>query len=369
MKRLTVFLDGTWQKLDQPDPTNIAKLAQSVAHTDSQGTEQIVYYDRGVGADSLTHKATKRMISGITGEGLEDSLMNAYMFLCWNYTTGDEIYIFGFSRGAFTARSLCGLIRNAGLLHRPFAEMASEAYRHYRSKHHPDVDESAEFRKNYSYDPIPITYVGVFDTVGQRGIPSNFGPIAWLWNRRLQFHDLALSARIQSARHACAIDELRGAFPVTPWENLDELNRKRSFDPADPKAPYQQRWFPGSHGEVGGGVGSKLANITLDWVAKGAAMCGLEYTRDKCPLLTYTAPELQDPFAELVANRDWLSVVSGRKLRVLKRYKRPAKPAVSDISMMLSDAAIKRWRHEMKPAYRPAALKRFAKFIDENAQG
>jgi hypothetical protein len=97
-------------------------------------------------------------------------------------------------------------------------------------------------------------------------------------------------------------------------------------------------------------------------------MCGLEYTREKCPLLMYTTPELQDPFAELVANRDWLSVVSGRKLRVLKRYKRPAKPAVSDVSLMMSDAAIKRWRHEMKPAYRPAALKRFAKFMDENAQ-
>jgi uncharacterized protein (DUF2235 family) len=369
MKRLTVFLDGTWQKLDQPDPTNIAKLAQSVAHTDSKGIEQVVYYDRGVGADSLTHKARRRLVSGITGAGLEDSLMNAYLFLSWNYTTGDEIYIFGFSRGAFTARSLCGLIRNAGLLHRPYAEMASQAYQHYRSKHDPDGDEAAAFRKNYSYDPIPITYVGVFDTVGQRGIPSNFGPIAWLWNRSLQFHNLALSRRVQAARHACAIDELRGAFPVTPWENLDDLNRERGVDPADPKAPYQQRWFPGGHGEVGGGVGSKLANITLDWVAQGAAACGLEYTRDKCPLLMYTQPEYQDPFAEIQISRDLLAIMGGRKLRVLRKYKRPAKPAPTDVSLMLSDAAIKRWRHEMTPPYRPAALKRFAKFMDENTPG
>ncbi len=365
MKRLTVFLDGTWQKLDQPDPTNIAKLAQSVAHTDSKGIEQIVYYDRGVGADSLTHKAQRRILSGITGAGLEDALMNAYLFLSWNYTTGDEIYIFGFSRGAYTARSLCGLVRNAGLLHRPYAEMASEAYRHYRSKHKPDQDEAGEFRKRYSYDPVPITYVGVFDTVGQRGIPSNFGPIAWLWNRKLQFHDLTLSARVKSARHACAIDELRGAFPVTPWENLDERNRERGFDPADLNAPYQQRWFPGSHGEVGGGVGSKLANITLHWIAEGARESGLEFMRDRGPLSIYTQPEYQDPFYDFVVNRGLLSL-GGKKLRVLKRYKRPAKPEAADISMMLSDAAIKRWRHQMSPPYRPAALKRFAKLMEDS---
>lgn len=366
MKRLTVFLDGTWQKLDQPDPTNIAKLAQSVAHTDADGVEQIVYYDRGVGADSLTHKARKRLISGITGEGLEDALMDAYLFLSWNYAAGDEIYIFGFSRGAFTARSLCGLIRNAGLLHRPYAEMASSAYKHYRSKHHPDVDESAEFRKNYSYDPVQITYVGLFDTVGQRGIPSNFGPLAWLWNRSLRFHDLTLSGRVQAARHACAIDELRGTFPVTPWENLDQLNRDRGFDPADPKAPYQQRWFPGSHGEVGGGIGSKLANITMSWVAEGAGACGLQFTREKCPLITYSAPEYLDPFVDLVVERDLLSAIGGRRLRVLKRYKRPEKPGAADVSLMLSDAAIKRWRHDLNPPYRPAALKRLAKFIDQS---
>ncbi len=308
MKRLTVFLDGTWQKLDQPDPTNIAKLAQSVAHTDSKGTEQIVYYDRGVGADSLTHKATKRMISGITGEGLEDSLMNAYMFLCWNYTTGDEIYIFGFSRGAFTARSLCGLIRNAGLLHRPYAEMASAAYKHYRSKHHPDVDESAEFRKNYSYDPVPITYVGVFDTVGQRGVPRISG--------RLEFRADCVAVEPQTAiprsgaqqPHSIGAPCLRdrtncvARFPVTPWENLDELNHARGATLPIPRRPTSNAGFPAATAKSAAGVGSKLANITLDWVAKGAAMCGLEYTADKCPLLIYTAPELQDPFVDLLSS-------------------------------------------------------------------
>lgn len=367
MKRLTVFLDGTWQRLDQPDPTNIAKLAQSVSHTDAKGIEQIVYYDRGVGADSLTRKARRRLVSGITGDGLEEALMNAYQFLCWNYADGDEIYVFGFSRGAFTARSLCGLIRKAGILHRPFADMAGQAYSHYRAKAHPDHDEATAFRKNYSYDPVPIKYVGIFDTVGQRGVPSNFGPLAWLWNRSLQFHDLSLSSRVQGARHACAIDELRGAFPVTPWDNLDKLNADRGFNPVDPAAPYQQRWFPGSHGEVGGGVGSKLANITMRWVAEGAIANGLEFGRERCPLILYTTPEHMDPFANLIVERGLLNTFSGRKLRILKRYKRPEKPAAADISLMLSDAAIKRWRHDMKPAYRPAALKRLAKFMDETA--
>jgi uncharacterized protein (DUF2235 family) len=145
MKRLTVFLDGTWQRLTQPDPTNITKLAQSVAHSDPNGVAQIVFYDAGVGAKTVTDKKVGRpLLAGITGQGLDENLTDAYQFLSWNYTTGDEIYIFGFSRGAFTARSLCGLIRNGGLLHRPYIDLTKQAYDHYRSKGHPD--SAVQFR-------------------------------------------------------------------------------------------------------------------------------------------------------------------------------------------------------------------------------
>jgi uncharacterized protein (DUF2235 family) len=366
MKRLAVFMDGTWQRLAQPDPTNIAKLAQSVAHADESGVQQIVYYNRGVGALSEAEaKPGRQFIGGITGEGVEDSISDAYLFLSWNYTSGDEIYIFGFSRGAFAARSLSGLIRNSGLLHRIHAEKAELAFDHYRRKEHPDSDDFVLFRRDYSYDPIPINYIGIFDTVGQRGVPSNLGPIAWLLNRKLQFHDLNLSSLVKSARHACAIDEQRSAFPVTPWDNLDVLNKAAGFDPSDPNAPYQQRWFPGSHGEIGGGVGSSLANIPMKWIAEGAERAGLAFRKDDCWLSKATAPEALDPCVSLIENKGLLSML-GKRYRTLRRYRRPSKPSPADVQLILSEAAIRRWRaDQLQPPYRPPPLKRYATFLDQ----
>ena len=359
MKRLTVFLDGTWQRLTQSDPTNIAKLAQSVAHSDAKGVSQIVFYNAGVGAMTVTDKAEKPLISGITGEGLDENLTAAYQFLSWNYTTGDEVYIFGFSRGAFTARSLCGLIRSGGLLHRPYMDMTQQAYQHYRDRQHPDSDAATTFRRNYSYDPIPIAYVGLFDTVGQLGVPMSI-------NRgKYKFHDLNLSSRVKSARQACALDEDRAVFPLTPWENLDDLNEKAGYRPDDPAAPYQQRWFPGGHGEVGGGTGSMLSNIPLRWIAEGAARTGLAFTAETCPLALYSRPEYQNPLADWTPPTGMLNL-AGRRARLLKKYKKQIKPSPEDISIMLTEAALARWRAEsLAPRYRPKALKALTKFIDE----
>lgn len=363
-KRLCVFLDGTWQTLEQQDPTNIVILAQSVAHYDAEGVQQVVFYNPGVGAHSAADKPKRQLLPGITGAGLDDNLLDAYTFLSWNYTTGDEIYIFGFSRGAFTARSLGGMIRNAGLLHRPFIDRVQEAFRHYRQKDPPDSPEPVTFRKQYSYDPVPITYIGLFDTVGQLGVPS--GPLSGMINNKLRFHDLSLSSRVQAARQACAIDEMRSVFPITPWDNLDELNAGKGISPHDPNAPYQQRWFPGGHGEVGGGSGSKLSNIPLRWVADGAAAAGLVFTAEHCPLAFCSAPDHLDPLADWAPNGGWLSWAGSRQ-RILKRYKRPERPTADDISIMLSDAARKRWRAEgMTPKYRPRALRPFSSLLDEN---
>jgi uncharacterized protein (DUF2235 family) len=365
MKRLVVCLDGTWQRLTQPDPTNIAKIATSVAHSDANGVSQIVFYDAGVGALSITDKKpAKPLIAGITGEGLDDNLTDAYQFLSWNYTTGDEIYIFGFSRGAFTARSLCGLIRNAGLLHRPHIELTNQAYVHYRSKHLPDCDEACEFRTKYSYDPIPIAYIGLFDTVGQLGVPSNFGPLAYFLNGHLKFHDLSLSGRVKSARQACAIDEDRAVFPLTPWENLDERNRDAGFRSDDPDAPYQQRWFPGGHGEVGGGTGSQLSNIPLRWIAEGAERAGLMFTPDDCPLSRCTTPENIDPLAAWTRPTGFLNL-AGKKARNLRKILGNKNPSDEDANMVLTDAAVTRWRAEnLDPPYRPKSLKVLSRFID-----
>jgi uncharacterized protein (DUF2235 family) len=363
MKRLCVFLDGTWQRLHQTDPTNIAKLAQSVAHSDSKGVEQVVFYNAGVGARSVLDQPRRPLIAGITGDGLEDNLTDAYSFLSWNYTTGDEIFVFGFSRGAFTARSLCGMIRKSGLLHRVYIDQVQEAYSQYRSKAKPDDDGPSTFRRNYSYDPIPIAYIGLFDTVGQLGVPA--GWFSGVFNRKYKFHDLNLSSRVKSARQACAIDEDRRVFPLTPWTNLDDLNQERGFQPNDPNAPYQQRWFPGGHGEVGGGSGSTLSNITLCWVAEGAARAGLSFKPEGCPLAMFSDVQYQNPLADWTRANDFLSL-AGRRQRMLKRYTRKEKPTVHDIEMLLSDAALKRWRAaQLTPRYRPRSLKALAEFLDQ----
>jgi uncharacterized protein (DUF2235 family) len=107
MKRLIVCCDGTWQSLANVDPTNVAKLARAVKlKSEKDNIPQILYYDDGVGTNGLID----RIMGGAFGKGLDLVIADAYRFLCMNYSIGDEIYFFGFSRGAYTVRSLAGLI-------------------------------------------------------------------------------------------------------------------------------------------------------------------------------------------------------------------------------------------------------------------
>ena len=138
LKRFVVCFDGTWQKLRQPRPTNIAIIARSVAHTDTQAdgskVPQIVLYSQGVGSnvDALGKdgfldgfsEGLNRVLGGVFGEGLEDAIVETYLRLAFNYEDGDEIYVFGFSRGAFCARSFAGLVGCAGIVSRMHAEKA-----------------------------------------------------------------------------------------------------------------------------------------------------------------------------------------------------------------------------------------------------
>ncbi len=322
MKRIIICMDGTWQTISQQRPTNISLIARSVAHTSRDGTNQIVIYQPGVGSslDALKdkqsglaafNKTITSMIGGIFGEGLEDAILDAYLHLAFNYEAGDEIYIFGFSRGAFSARSLAALIGKCGIVSRRSSACAGEAFELYRD---PDITPTSQTaikfrlehgkregtgaeRRSADHRPV-ITYLGVFDTVGQRGLPATFGPISAMRNKRYAFHDLALGAHVKSARHALAIDEHRRAFPPTPWTNFEELNKPaRAQGKPD---PYQQRWFAGGHGDVGGGNQTRLSSFSLDWIVEGAQLAGLEFDRTPdSPLSQSLSPECMDP-AQLV---------------------------------------------------------------------
>src|SRR5215217_600642 len=135
MKHLIVCCDGTWNRPDQIDrgvaaPTNVAKLALALADTDAAGNRQLLHYQAGVGTRRWEH-----LTGGGLGVGLSRNVIECYRFVVDNYEPGDELYFFGFSRGAFTARSLAGLVRNAGILRPGHRDLIEEAYALYRSPH------------------------------------------------------------------------------------------------------------------------------------------------------------------------------------------------------------------------------------------
>ena len=159
-KRLVVCCDGTWNRPDQlsggvVSPTNVSKLALGVAREGRDGTRQLLYYHHGVGTQRF-----ERMRGGALGFGLSRNVRECYRFLVENYELGDELYFFGFSRGAFTARSAVGLVRNAGILRAEHVGRIKEAYRLYRGRDddsRPNGIEARIFRRMYSHEDCPST--------------------------------------------------------------------------------------------------------------------------------------------------------------------------------------------------------------------
>lgn len=296
-KRIAVFCDGTWSTLkeearEERPETNVALLYRVIkaAPRAPDGTVQIAEHFSGVGVER------DRFWGGATGRGLDKKIEEAYRWLCENYEVGDQVFLFGFSRGAYTARSLAGLIRTIGFLHKhkldvPTIETGMQIYRD-RSENKADGARAAEFRKTNSEawiesgpqgpalvlpsgeicdPPHAIRYLGIWDTVGALGVPQN-APFASKINRKHRFHDTDLSRMVAFARHALAADELRTIFSATPWTNLDKLNAGL------PEPRYLQAWFPGDHGSVGGGgVERRLSDAALVWIAEGAAQAGLAF--------------------------------------------------------------------------------------------
>lgn len=269
MKRLVICCDGTWNTPDQtsggtPSPTNVTKLALGVAG-EADGVPQLLYYHRGVGSYGRA-----RLRGGAFGVGVAHDVLRAYRFVVENYEPDDEIFLFGFSRGAFTARSVAGLIRNAGVLKPAAVERLDDAYALYRARSIKPRDiESELFRRSYSHANTRIRFIGVWDTVGALGIPT-LGPKFLMdrINRRFAFHDTELSSRVDVAMHAVAIDERRKAFRPALWTRHDAAGDQ----------VVEQVWFSGVHSDVGGGYpDSSPADVTLLWLAGRAAKHGLGF--------------------------------------------------------------------------------------------
>lgn len=300
MKRIAIFCDGTWNRSDAEYATNVVKLSQGVAFEAPDGVTQQVFYIEGVGTGkgaTGVARTLDRWGGGLFGMGLTGNIIEAFQRLVYAYAPGDEIYLFGFSRGAHTARSLAGLIRSSGIPSRADVGRIPEAMTRYRSdlkSTHPNSEASFAWRLGFSPrtttsdeevawrqanghpagERLRITYIGVWDTVGALGVPGHYKLLASVFNGKHQFHDLALSRSVRAARHAVAIDERRRTFEPSLWSNLEGL----AAETPQGANPYRQEWFAGNHGSVGGG--GKITGLSDEaalWVAEGAEAMGLAF--------------------------------------------------------------------------------------------
>ena len=273
MKRIAVFCDGTWNTPDKLKngkfcQTNVVKMANALSAFSKDGTAQSLYYDTGIGSAG---SMMTRMYDGATGTGISEKILQAYRFIIQNYEKGDELFLFGFSRGAFTVRSLSGLIRNSGILDTKNIGLVPRAFQIYRSRmpqFQPREVEATLFRKTFAVEETTrIKFIGVWDTVGALGNPLIMNGIM---NKRNQFHDTDLSTRIDKAFHALAVDENRKNFEATLWRQ----------QPNSQGQVLEQVWFPGAHSDVGGGYPAnedELSDTALQWMLEKAQHCNLNF--------------------------------------------------------------------------------------------
>lgn len=266
MANIVICADGTWNRpeedLDKDFPTNVLKLSRAI-NPSTNGVKQHVFYDWGLGS---YHDAIS---AGTTGRGIHKNIMDGYRYIIQNYHPDDKIYLFGFSRGAYTVRALCGLINNCGTLKRSDARLITEAWKIYKSplaKNHPHGEAAELFRDAHSHASRNVHFVGVWDTVGALGIPFS---IMGLFNSHDEFYDTKMGSNASFVRQALAIDEQREDFEPTIWEPNSSLDMK-------------QVWFAGVHSDVGGsyppdkGTGQYASDTPLVWMLDEAKNAGLE---------------------------------------------------------------------------------------------
>ncbi len=282
MKHLVVCVDGTWntpgqEENGEPTPTNVYKLYRAVDTRGGAGVVQDTFYHTGVGTEG---GPVSKVLDGAFGNSLGEHIQSAYFWLANNYSEDgdkDAIFLFGFSRGAFTVRSLAGMIGAVGLLNLAqfdsYAEKwtaVNEAYNAYRKKQ----GKLKKFKSDYSGkffnrgQAVDIRFLGVWDTVGALGIPDDAELLNAIFDRkkRWEFHSTELSSHILTARHAMAMDEIRSSFTVTRWSD------------APSHADAKEVWFPGVHSDVGGGYAdTALSDVALQWMMEQAEQTGLKF--------------------------------------------------------------------------------------------
>jgi uncharacterized protein (DUF2235 family) len=339
---IAVLLDGTWS--DANTLTNIAQIDARVPRRVG-GVAQEVRYLEGVGTGRFD-----RLRGGILGMGLEDDIREAYSFIAAHHRSDDDrIHLIGYSRGAFAARSLAGMIAKCGIL-RDADLPAKAVFARYRDTKAPGLREMQEGEKpaRTAEDElvlarsrlVRIRFIGVFDTVGSLGIPGGIGRL--INRRRYEFHDTRLSGLVDLACHAVAIDEHRKHFAPTLWTSVPIPM------PQHPTR-VEQRWFVGEHANVGGGgtmdpaTRNPLSVLAREWIVERAVEAGLEVDPPPVPLTgDEWSGRISDFFGSFLGGLAWWVPGSGPYLR----------PVRTSIGEFLNESVIRRWRLG-RPPYRP----------------
>ena len=280
MKRIVILIDGTWDQEGSGGDTNVAKLDPANAAGTSplikpygeDGVDQRVVYHKGVGADP---DLIKHWLDGSIGIGLKQIVLDAYASLVNLYESGDDVFLLGFSRGAYAARALAGMIGASGIVRHDIPSNVEVAWTHYRVspsiRSAPSTASAADAKAISNLQALRdsgeihsdnrIKCVGVWDTVGSYGVPAGIGlaPLArYIALIFLGFHDTSFGDHIEVGLHAVAIDEHRRPFVPTFW-----TIRKGE----KPNGIVEQTWFAGAHTNVGGGEpDSGLSTLALIWM-------------------------------------------------------------------------------------------------------
>ena len=363
MKRLALFLDGTTDT--EAGNTNVWRLKSLCALEDAKGVEQKLFYSVGVGT-----ARDETICGGALGFGIDDVLVAAYEWLIENYEQDDEVFIFGFSRGAYTARSLAGFVSRCGLITLGAPVSVKQLYDRYRRGDDvKTIRELLEAGDRTSFDieerwlvqyclPVDIKFTGVWDTVAALADSTH---LAALTGGDHHFLDANLRRSERFAYHALAIDENRRMFDAT----LFTVYAKKDEPFVQPRdiADVEQRWFCGSHGNVGGGNYSDLAaQIPMRWLMSKAGLHGLAFRREiEVEPGAYSA-ELYDSFVAADIPDVLQRVLLQHGDRYYRPIDRPPEPRTSTIIHTINESIDKsvfeRCRSDAN--YRPANLAAWA---------
>jgi len=355
-KRLAIFLDGTWNNIDSN--TNVWRMRALCAANGKDGRPQLIYYDVGVHG----------FLGGAFGQGLDENIRLAYEWLIENYNDGDEIFIFGFSRGAFTARSLAGLVALQGILKAGSPIGIAQLFARYRKGNEEsiwtlkDKEAAGEIAKlteeekrliKYS-QPAKVKVVGVWDTVGSVGVTA--GNIPYISRSQFDYLQTGLFIPIENGYHALAIDEHRSDFVPTLW-TIRTPKTGKGPSPR-PLANVEQRWFVGAHANVGGGYQDDFLNLApLRWMMKKAEFHGLSFRSE----VSLDGDALTAPVID-----SYHAFGEGLYARVTPALYRPIGPEPeirangthTNVNETIDASVFQRWRAD--PKYRPQNLVHWA---------